>query len=137
MRNDPSSSKSYLPFLQIWANRHSCSPSETFREQLALWYKAKFKASVRDRDIRQWYMERTAVQVRSGSLPFRGLGMWLIRVIDNGELEEEATQHMAKYPATPTPSMPATPVGGYGKRKIRCKMCRYVVPFVVPYTCAD
>ncbi|KAI5451020.1 tyrosine protein phosphatase yvh1 [Naganishia albida] len=82
-------------------------PSETFREQLALWYKAKFKATVRDRDIRQWYMERTAVQVRN-----------------NGELEEEATQHMAKYPATPTASMPATPVGGYGKRKIRCKMCR-------------
>ncbi|KAJ9095727.1 hypothetical protein QFC20_006594 [Naganishia adeliensis] len=82
-------------------------PSETFREQLALWYKAKFKASVRDRDIRQWYMERTAVQVRN-----------------NGELEEEATQHMAKYPATPTPSLPPTPVGGYGKRKIRCKMCR-------------
>ena len=45
--------------------------------------------------------------------------------IDNGELEEEATEHMAKYPATPTASAPATPQGGFGKRKIRCKMCRY------------
>ncbi|KAJ9096797.1 hypothetical protein QFC21_005068 [Naganishia friedmannii] len=82
-------------------------PSETFRAQLELWYKAKFKATVKDRDIRQWYMERTAAQVRNG-----------------GELEEDATQRMAKYPATPTPSTPATPVGGYGKRKIRCKACR-------------
>jgi dual specificity phosphatase 12 len=30
---------------------------------------------------------------------------------------------MAKYPATPTPSQPATPAGGH-RRKIRCKMCR-------------
>ncbi|KAJ9113613.1 hypothetical protein QFC22_005921 [Naganishia vaughanmartiniae] len=82
-------------------------PSETFRAQLELWYKAKFKATVKDRDIRQWYMERTAAQVRNG-----------------GELEEDATLHMAKYPATPTASTPATPVGGYGKRKIRCKACR-------------
>lgn len=39
---------------------------------------------------------------------------------------------MAKYPATPTPSLPPTPVGGYGKRKIRCKMCRYVALTSVP-----
>lgn len=34
---------------------------------------------------------------------------------------------MAKYPATPTASAPATPQGGFGKRKIRCKMCRYAL----------
>jgi dual specificity phosphatase 12 len=31
---------------------------------------------------------------------------------------------MAKFPSTPTPSQPATPVGGMARRKIRCKMCR-------------
>jgi dual specificity phosphatase 12 len=31
---------------------------------------------------------------------------------------------MAKYPATPTASNPPTPMGGHGRRKIRCKMCR-------------
>lgn len=34
---------------------------------------------------------------------------------------------MAKYPATPTPSNPPTPMGGHGRRKIRCKMCRCVL----------
>jgi dual specificity phosphatase 12 len=31
---------------------------------------------------------------------------------------------MARYPATPSDSTPPTPVGGHGRRKIRCKMCR-------------
>lgn len=31
---------------------------------------------------------------------------------------------MAKYPATPSDSTPATPMGGQGRRKIRCRSCR-------------
>lgn len=72
MRNGRSSSTFPLLFPSPSLIDIRRSPSETFREQLELWYKAKFKASVRDRHIRQWYMERTAVQVRSTSiLPFR------------------------------------------------------------------
>lgn len=35
-----------------------------------------------------------------------------------------STEHMARYPATPSASQPPTPSGGQGRRKIRCKMCR-------------
>lgn len=34
------------------------------------------------------------------------------------------TEHMAKYPATPSASRPQTPMGS-ARRKIRCKMCRH------------
>ena len=31
---------------------------------------------------------------------------------------------MAKFPATPSDSTPPTPMGGHGRRKIRCRQCR-------------
>lgn len=31
---------------------------------------------------------------------------------------------IARFPATPSDSTPPTPMGGHGRRKIRCKMCR-------------
>ncbi|GMK53971.1 hypothetical protein CspeluHIS016_0105570 [Cutaneotrichosporon spelunceum] len=79
-------------------------PSDTFWHQLGLYYLADGKVTRKDRSTRQWYLERTTDHVmNAGRAP--------------------TTDHMAAYPSTPTPSQPATPVGGQ-RRKVRCKMCR-------------
>jgi hypothetical protein len=44
----------------------ACRPSDTFMEQLQLYYAAHCRVSTRDRTIRQYYMERNAAQVMSG-----------------------------------------------------------------------
>ncbi|KAG7530702.1 hypothetical protein FFLO_04872 [Filobasidium floriforme] len=82
-------------------------PSQTFREQLEVYHYARCRVSRKDKETRRWYLERTAMEV-----------------MQEGEFDPEATEHMAKFPSTPTPSQPATPVGGMARRKIRCKMCR-------------
>jgi hypothetical protein len=47
-------------------------------------------------------------------------------LMSDGDGSAPPMDKMAKYPATPTLSNPPTPSGGHGRRKIRCKMCRYV-----------
>ncbi|KAL1412864.1 tyrosine protein phosphatase yvh1 [Vanrija albida] len=80
-------------------------PSETFWHQLGLYYLADGRVNMKDRSTRQWYLERTTGMVMNqGAAP--------------------STEHMARYPATPSASQPPTPSGGAGRRKIRCKMCR-------------
>ncbi|WOO77405.1 Tyrosine-protein phosphatase YVH1 [Vanrija pseudolonga] len=80
-------------------------PSETFWHQLGLYYLADGRVTMKDRATRQWYLERTTGMVMNqGAAP--------------------STEHMARYPATPSASQPPTPSGGQGRRKIRCKMCR-------------
>jgi len=82
-------------------------PSRTFREQLEVYHYARCRVSRKDKETRRWYLERTAMEV-----------------MHEGEYDPDATAHMAKFPATPTPSQPSTPMIGYARRKIRCKMCR-------------
>lgn len=86
--------------------RPQVDPSEAFWHQLGLFYNADLRVSLRDKSTRRFYMERTTADFMNG---------------DGGA---PAMDKMAKYPATPTPSHPATPLGGAGRRKIRCKMCR-------------
>ncbi|WWD04856.1 hypothetical protein V865_002927 [Kwoniella europaea PYCC6329] len=81
-------------------------PSETFWHQLGLFYNADGRVSLKDKSTRRFYMDRTASQFMNG---------------DGGA---PAIDQMAKYPLTPSPSNPPTPMGGHGRRKIRCKMCR-------------
>nr|XP_031864201.1 uncharacterized protein CI109_000113 [Kwoniella shandongensis]KAA5531273.1 hypothetical protein CI109_000113 [Kwoniella shandongensis] len=81
-------------------------PSDTFWHQLGLFYNADGRVSLKDRSTRQFYMERTTSQFMNG---------------DGGA---PSIDKMAKYPGTPSPSNPPTPMGGHGRRKIRCKMCR-------------
>ncbi|KAK8858581.1 hypothetical protein IAR55_002810 [Kwoniella newhampshirensis] len=81
-------------------------PSSTFWHQLGLYYNADGRVSLKDRSTRQFYMERTTSQFMNG---------------DGGA---PSIDKMAKYPGTPSPSNPPTPMGGHGRRKIRCKMCR-------------
>ncbi|CAK9780791.1 unnamed protein product [Cutaneotrichosporon oleaginosum] len=98
-RLDPVEAVSFLR-----EKRPVVDPSDTFWHQLGLYYLADGRVTLKDRSTRQFYLERTTGYVMNeGGAP--------------------STEHMAKYPATPTPSQPATPAGGH-RRKIRCKMCR-------------
>ncbi|KAI9632039.1 uncharacterized protein MKK02DRAFT_21395 [Dioszegia hungarica] len=81
-------------------------PSETFLHQLGLFHSGDGKVTLRDRSTRHFYMERNATSFM------------------NGQTSSPAVDKMAKYPATPTPSAPASPMGGLGRRKIRCRTCR-------------
>ncbi|ORX40074.1 hypothetical protein BD324DRAFT_616140 [Kockovaella imperatae] len=90
----------------IQEKRPVVSPSDTFWYQLGLFHNADGRVSLRDRSTRQYYMERTTNEFMNG----------------NGGAP--AMDKMAKYPATPTLSRPATPAGTRGRRKIRCKACR-------------
>lgn len=90
----------------IKERRPVIDPSETFRYQLGLFHQGDNKVTLKDRSTRHFYMERNAT------------------FFMNGQTSSPATDKMARYPATPTPSQPATPSGGHGRRKIRCKMCR-------------
>lgn len=89
----------------VRSKRPVVDPSDTFWHQLALFYNADGRVSLRDRDTRQFYMERTTTSfMNRGGAP-------------------DVTK-MAKYPATPTASSPPTPAGSHGRRKIRCRVCR-------------
>ena len=90
----------------IRQTRAHVDPSDTFMEQLAVYHKANARVSLRDRDTRRFFMNRMTTDFLNG---------------DGGAAPVDK---MAKYPATPTPSNPATPIGGQPRRKIRCKMCR-------------
>ncbi|WVQ83062.1 hypothetical protein IAT38_005200 [Cryptococcus sp. DSM 104549] len=89
----------------IREKRPVVEPSATFWHQLGLFYNADGRVSLRDRSTRQYYMERTTTQ------------------FINGDGTAPSMEKMARYPATPSPSNPPTPMG-YPRRKIRCKMCR-------------
>lgn len=120
-------------------------PSETFWHQMGLYYLADGRVNLKDRTTRQWYLERTTglVMSKSGPPVCRSKILFSLHFIvtsihplsstlpypkmsthsqaDDGI--KPSTEHMAKYPATPSASRPQTPMGS-ARRKIRCKMCR-------------
>ncbi|KAG9110285.1 hypothetical protein FRC07_008219 [Ceratobasidium sp. 392] len=79
-------------------------PNPAFLHQLEVFHAAYCKVTKRDKNIREYYLERTADQVING---------------DGSEVEMNM---FASFPRTPTASAPATPGGP--RRRIRCKMCR-------------
>ncbi|KAI0032407.1 hypothetical protein K488DRAFT_78503 [Vararia minispora EC-137] len=83
--------------------RPSAQPNEGFISQLEIFHQASFKVSKRDKATRMFYLERAVEEVLNG----------------DGSLE---TNMFAKFPRTPSDSVPATPGGP--RRRIRCKMCR-------------
>jgi hypothetical protein len=98
------------------------SPSETFWKQLELYHASNGKVSLKDRSTRKFYMERTTTKFMSEAAHCSQRSA----LMSDGDGSAPPMDKMAKYPATPTLSNPPTPSGGHGRRKIRCKMCRYV-----------
>ncbi|KAH9946860.1 hypothetical protein B0H21DRAFT_778859 [Amylocystis lapponica] len=87
----------------IRQKRPNVQPNNGFMEQLEIFHEASFKVSRRDKATRMFYLERVVKDVMNG----------------DGSVE---TDMFAKYPRTPTDSVPPTPGGP--RRRIRCKMCR-------------
>ncbi|KAF9817014.1 hypothetical protein IEO21_03688 [Rhodonia placenta] len=83
--------------------RPSVQPNPGFLRQLEIFHQASYKVSKRDKATRMFYLERVVQNVMNG----------------DGEVE---TDFFAKFPQTPSDSVPPTPTGP--RRKIRCKMCR-------------
>ncbi|KZT19939.1 hypothetical protein NEOLEDRAFT_1141367 [Neolentinus lepideus HHB14362 ss-1] len=83
--------------------RPNIQPNVGFLQQLDIFYKASFKVSRRDKSTRMFYLERAVAEMMNG----------------DGEIE---TEMFARYPPTPSDSVPPTPGGLH--RRIRCKMCR-------------
>ncbi|EPQ52031.1 hypothetical protein GLOTRDRAFT_80177 [Gloeophyllum trabeum ATCC 11539] len=83
--------------------RPQTMPNEGFLRQLDVFYKASFKVSRHDKNVRMFYLERAVAEMMNGY----------------GEIE---TDMFAKYPPTPSDSVPPTPGGLH--RRIRCKLCR-------------
>ncbi|KAG8745380.1 hypothetical protein FRC10_008239 [Ceratobasidium sp. 414] len=79
-------------------------PNPAFLQQLEVFHAAFCKVSKRDKNIREYYLERTTDQVI------------------NGDGSPPEMNMFASFPRTPTASAPATPGGP--RRRIRCKMCR-------------
>ncbi|PPR00800.1 hypothetical protein CVT24_000732 [Panaeolus cyanescens] len=79
-------------------------PNPGFMQQLELFHKSTYKISRREKAVRMFYLERAVEEIMNGdgSLP--------------------STDMFAKFPRTPSDSLPATPGGA--RRRIRCKMCR-------------
>jgi dual specificity phosphatase 12 len=116
--------RAHVEYVQFWSGMKilTYSPSETFWKQLELYHASNGKVSLKDRSTRKFYMERTTTKFMSESSYYRrGL-----ELMSDGDGSAPPMDKMAKYPATPTLSNPPTPSGGHGRRKIRCKMCRYV-----------
>lgn len=84
--------------------RPSIQPNPSFLHQLEVFHAAYCKITKRDKNIREYYLERTADQIINGDGSAPDMSM------------------IASYPRTPTASAPATPGGP--RRRIRCKMCR-------------
>ncbi|KAG9101379.1 hypothetical protein FRC06_003075 [Ceratobasidium sp. 370] len=79
-------------------------PNPAFLHQLEVFHAAFCKVTKRDKNIREYYLERTTDQVI------------------NGDGSPPEMNMFASFPRTPTASAPATPGGP--RRRIRCKMCR-------------
>ncbi|CCO27266.1 Tyrosine-protein phosphatase yvh1 Short=PTPase yvh1 [Rhizoctonia solani AG-1 IB] len=84
--------------------RPTIQPNPSFLHQLDVFHAAYCKISKRDKNIREYYLERTANEMINGDGSAPDMSM------------------IASYPRTPTASAPATPGGP--RRRIRCKMCR-------------
>ncbi|KDQ58506.1 hypothetical protein JAAARDRAFT_34319 [Jaapia argillacea MUCL 33604] len=83
--------------------RPHAQPNDGFIMQLEIFYETSFKVSRRDKETRMFYLERAVAEMMNG----------------DGEID---TEMFAKYPRTPSDSVPPTPGGLH--RRIRCKMCR-------------
>ncbi|KAF9559161.1 hypothetical protein CPC08DRAFT_763500 [Agrocybe pediades] len=82
--------------------RPSVEPNQGFLRQLELFHASRYQISRREKAIRMFYMGRAVEEVMNG----------------DGSLPE--TEMFAKYPRTPSDSLPNTPGGP--RRRIRCKM---------------
>lgn len=84
--------------------RPTIQPNPSFLHQLEVFHAAYCKITKRDKNIREYYLQRTTEDIINGDGSTLDLNM------------------IASYPRTPTASAPATPGGP--RRRIRCKMCR-------------
>ncbi|CAE6429810.1 unnamed protein product [Rhizoctonia solani] len=84
--------------------RPTIQPNPSFLHQLEVFHAAYCKITKRDKNIREYYLERTTNEMINGDGSVPDLDM------------------IASYPRTPTASAPGTPGGP--RRRIRCKMCR-------------
>ncbi|CUA73808.1 hypothetical protein RSOLAG22IIIB_01325 [Rhizoctonia solani] len=84
--------------------RPTIQPNPSFLHQLEVFHAAYCKITKRDKNIREYYLERTTNEMING----------------DGSVPD--MEMIASYPRTPTASAPATPGGP--RRRIRCKMCR-------------
>ncbi|VDC07927.1 unnamed protein product [Peniophora sp. CBMAI 1063] len=85
--------------------RPQAQPNPGFITQLEIFHQANFRVSKRDKATRMFYLERAVEEVLNG----------------DGSVE---TDMFAKFPRTPSGSVPNTPGGAGPRRRIRCKMCR-------------
>ncbi|KAF8637468.1 hypothetical protein AX16_010796 [Volvariella volvacea WC 439] len=88
----------------IREKRPIVEPNENFLHQLEVFYTSKGNISRRSKPVRMFYMERAMQEIMNG---------------DGSQLE---TDMFAKFPRTPSDSVPSTPI--MPRRRIRCKMCR-------------
>ncbi|KAF8155595.1 hypothetical protein B0H34DRAFT_659598 [Crassisporium funariophilum] len=84
--------------------RPSIEPNQGFLQQLEVFHKSRYKITRREKAIRMFYMDRAVDEVMNG----------------DGSLPDN--DMYAKYPRTPSDSLPGTPC--LPRRRIRCKMCR-------------
>jgi dual specificity phosphatase 12 len=89
--------------------RPDTQPNDGFLTQLEVFHQASFKITRSNKPTRMYYLARTVEEVMNG----------------DGSLPDSASM-FAKFPNTPTDSHPATPAP-IVRRRIRCKMCRYVL----------
>ena len=104
--------------------RPQAQPNSGFINQLEIFHQANFRVSKRDKATRMFYLERAVEEVLSEyatpCLLCEGLPTDLI-LDGDGSVE---TDMFAKFPRTPSGSVPNTPGGAGPRRRIRCKMCR-------------
>ncbi|KAJ1310975.1 hypothetical protein OPQ81_009484 [Rhizoctonia solani] len=84
--------------------RPTIQPNPSFLHQLEVFHAAYCKVTKRDKNIREYYLQRATNDMINGDGSLPDMNM------------------IASYPRTPTASAPATPGGP--RRRIRCKMCR-------------
>ncbi|KAH7344529.1 hypothetical protein B0J17DRAFT_635739 [Rhizoctonia solani] len=84
--------------------RPTIQPNPSFLHQLEVFHAAYCKITKRDKNIREYYLQRATTEMINGDGSLPNMDM------------------IASFPRTPTASAPATPGGP--RRRIRCKMCR-------------
>lgn len=118
--------------------------------QLDIYHQAKHQVSKKDKNIRSFYVERAVQEVLSTSASrifpvFGGPDVdaydpyWRIIKHLDGDGSGVTAEMFARFPNTPGSSTPASP--GIPHRRIRCKMCRYVILYQIdrfkPHYCSS
>ena len=97
-------------------------PNAGFVQQLEIFHQAAFEISHRDKSTRMFYLERTVGEVMSeNECYFIHCMTALLDCRPDGDGSLPDTDMFAKFPSESQPVTPITP-----RRRIRCKMCRFV-----------